>query len=273
MIFFHCLRDSKCEWEKGLKDFAIQFNEAFGKDYSLSKCLDISKRDSKQPEVLLEASGNQPMVIECKKIVYPHDYYEKHRHFHKFFGSFSSHFKVKLKPNLPQDFYEIGVNHNVLYKNNQKKFDFISDQIVSHVLQHIEEFYISNSIDSSNPIPWCFRRVPENERDDELCKSGLRLSGSAEPLQLNFKALSEAEEKISEQVAKHLANTDKKFQEYADCLKILVIEICGDVLSIPTPEVIVEILQNAAIPSSINQIWLADPENEAESIITYHQIV
>ncbi|MBD2739304.1 hypothetical protein H6H03_36525 [Nostoc paludosum FACHB-159] len=57
MVSFHCLRDDKCEWRKGLRDFAIQFNETFGKDYSLSKFLDISekgsKQSTKQPEVLL----------------------------------------------------------------------------------------------------------------------------------------------------------------------------------------------------------------------------
>ena len=63
MVSFHCFRDGKCEWNKGLKDFANQFNETYGKDYSLSKCLDISKKETKQPEVLLEASGDQPMVI------------------------------------------------------------------------------------------------------------------------------------------------------------------------------------------------------------------
>ncbi len=42
---------------------------------------------------------------------------------------------------------------------------------------------------------------------------------------------------------------------------------------IPAPEVIVEIIENATIPPSVDQIWLADPQDDAESIITYHQIV
>lgn len=273
MVSFHCLRDDKCEWGKGLRDFAIQFNEAFGKDYSLSNCLDISKRDSKQPEVLLEALGNKPMVIESKKIVYPADYYKKHRHFHDFFKSFESFYVRNLKPVLSQDIYEIGINENALYQNNKQKLPLICKQIVSHVLQHIEEFHIYNKISSTEPIPWCFRRVPENERDDESYKSGLWLSGSAKPLLYRFETLTEAEEEIAKELAKHLSITDIKFKDYANCLKILVIEICGDILSIPAPEVIVEIIENATIPSSVDQIWLADPQDEVESIIIYHQIV
>ncbi|MEH2157607.1 hypothetical protein [Nostoc sp.] len=273
MVSFHCLRDNKCEWEKGLRDFAIQFNEAFGKDYSLSKCLDISKRDSKQPEVLLEASGDKPMVIECKKIVYPPKYYEQHRHFHKFFQYFSDSYNRDLKPVLTQDVYEIGINENALYQNKEQKLPSISNQIVAHVLQHIEDFYVSNQICSAEPIPWCFRQVPENERDDESYKSGLRLSGSAKSLSYQFDKLAEAEEEIAKQLTKNLSQTDKKFQEYANCLKILVIEICGDILSIPAPEVIASIIENASIPPSVDQIWLADPQDDAESIISYHQIV
>ncbi|MEH2079086.1 MAG: hypothetical protein V7K89_03450 [Nostoc sp.] len=277
MVFFHCLRDDKCEWRKGLKDFAIQFNEAFGKDYSLSKFLDISekgsKQQTKQPEVLLEAPGDKPMVIECKKIVYPHDYYKKHRHFHDFYKYFEDSYVRDLKPVLSQDMYEIGINENALYQNKSQKFTSISNQIVTHILQHIDKFHISNQISSLEPIPWCFRRVPENERDHESYKSGLRLSGSAKSLSYQFETLAEAEEEIAKELAKHLSITDIKFKDYANCLKILVIEICGDILSIPAPEVIVEIIENATIPSSVDQIWLADPQDEVESIITYHQIV
>ncbi|RCJ16216.1 hypothetical protein A6S26_33725 [Nostoc sp. ATCC 43529] len=143
MVSFHCLRDDKCEWRKGLRDFAIQFNETFGKDYSLSKFLDISekgsKQSTKQPEVLLEAPGDKPMVIECKKIVYPPKYYERHRHFHKFFKYFNDSYNRDLKHILPQNIYEIGINENALYQNKEQKLPLISNQIVAHVLQHIEE--------------------------------------------------------------------------------------------------------------------------------------
>ncbi len=41
----------------------------------------------------------------------------------------------------------------------------------------------------------------------------------------------------------------------------------------PKTGAIVEIIENATIPPSVDQIWLADPQDDAESIITYHQIV
>lgn len=69
------------------------------------------------------------------------------------------------------------------------------------------------------------------------------------------------------------SDTEQKFQGYADYLKILILEICGDNLSIPAPDAIVKIVNSANIPPNIDQIWLADPQDESENLITYHQIL
>ncbi len=269
MTSFHCFRDGKCEWMKGLKYFAIQFNNIYGKEYNLSKCLDVSNRTTKQPEVLLQALGAQPMVIECKKIVYPDDYYKNHRHFHLFLKYFQEVYVENLMPKLPQDIYELSINEKFLYQNSEKKLSIISCQIVHYILNHIEEFYAKKEIYFNEPIPWHFHRIPEIDRDQDYI-SGLRLSGFPKTWLLSNTL---AEPEIADKLASHLSSTDKKFQEYADCLKILIIEICGDIVSIPTLDVIVAIIKNANIPSSIDQIWLADPEDESESVIAYHRVV
>lgn len=125
---FRCFRDGKCEWTKGLQDFTFQFNEAFGKDYSLSKCLDVSDdKTRKQPEVLLEFPGDKPMVIECKKIVYPPNYYKNHRYFHNFFDDFRASYEEKLKPQLHKDVYQICINENALYESSKRNLPKISE--------------------------------------------------------------------------------------------------------------------------------------------------
>jgi hypothetical protein len=270
MVSFHCFRDGKCEWNKGLKDFADQFNKTYEKDYSLSKCLDISKKETKQPEVLLEASGDQSMVIECKQIVYPKDYYQKHRHFHDFFSSFQKAFERDLRNALPEDLYQITINESILYQNPKSKLDGLSREITLYIKNNLEDFLISNIIFINKPIPCCFRRIPDNERDDTSDKSGLKLSGSWKDTAIYYKEMMEAEPVISQELARHLANTEKKFQEYIDCVKILIVEIGGDFLF---PEKIIEIIENANIPPIIDQIWLADPEDESENIVTYHRVV
>lgn len=268
---FRCFRDGKCEWTKGLQDFTFQFNEAFGKDYSLSKCLDVSDdKTRKQPEVLLEFPGDKPMVIECKKIVYPPNYYKNHRYFHYFFDDFRASYKEKLKPQLHKDMYQICINENALYESTKRNLPKISEQIVAHILSHLETFTTSNEISSDQPISWCFCRVPLIERDNSY-ESGLILAGSGRS-RLAASNTVEAKEVIARKLLSIYSDTEQKFQGYADYLKILILEICGDNLSIPAPDAIVEIVNNANIPPNIDQIWLADPQDESENLITYHQI-
>jgi|688.fasta_scaffold116376_2 hypothetical protein len=272
MVTFTCFRDGKCEWDKGLQDFASQFNNRFSKDYSLSKCLDISDRTRMQPEVLLESSGNKPMVIECKKIVYPPDYYEKHRRLHEFYRFFSISYNQSLKPQLKEDTYEIWINQDDLYTIPNKRLSVseISEQIVRHILDQLGTFTILDEISSDQPISWHFRR---GERDNSY-ESGLRLNSLGKSGDTAFDT-EKAEAEIEIQLVERLLNTKKKFQGYENCLKILILEICGDILSIPSLDTIVEIVNNANIPHNIDQIWLADPEDaedEPENLITYHQI-
>jgi hypothetical protein len=270
MVTFTCFRDGKCEWDKGLRDFASQFNNRFSKDYSLSKCLDISGQNGKQPEVLLESSGNKSMVIECKKIVYPPDYYEKHQRFHKFRDYFRISYEQILKPKLKEDIYEIWINKDDLYTIPEKRLNEISEQIVRQILDQLETFTRLDEISSDQPISWHFRR---GERDNHY-ESGLILNILGKSGDTAFDT-EKAEAEIEIQLVERLLNTEEKFQGYENCLKILILEICGDILSIPSIDTIVEIVNNANIPHNIDQIWLADPEDaedEPKNLITYHQI-
>lgn len=110
---FQCFRDGKCEWRKGLCDFTEQFNGKFNKKYRLSKCLDIpgnNNENKPQPEVLLEANNEPSIVIECKKIVCPGNYFENHRKWHTFYDDFSRCFQKRLKGVLPDARYVLTIS-------------------------------------------------------------------------------------------------------------------------------------------------------------------
>ena len=132
MTSFHCFRSDKnkhkkCEWQEGgLRDFAAQFNKAYGKSYSLSKCLDIA--DDGQPEVLLEAHGSQHIVIERKQIPYPSDYYMKHQHLHDFGEYFTTSYNKRLKPKLSQYLYRPSVNANSICGYKKSNFNWIIER-------------------------------------------------------------------------------------------------------------------------------------------------
>ena len=75
----------KCEWAH-LRGFVDQFNSNYGKSYTRSACLDVAERNEKQPELLLEALGEIPIVVEHKSVVWPPRYlsdHSKEHHLHE----------------------------------------------------------------------------------------------------------------------------------------------------------------------------------------------
>ena len=81
MIFSCFPPDGKCEWNH-LSGFVARYNDMFGTTYRRSACLDVETRDEKEPELLLEAPGESPIVIERKSVVWPHEYFSDHRNEH-----------------------------------------------------------------------------------------------------------------------------------------------------------------------------------------------
>lgn len=273
MVSFNCFRDGKCEWNKGLKDFAAQFNEIYSKDYSLSKCLDIAG-NKKQPEILLESSGNKPIVIECKKIVYPKNYYQQLRHIDNFFHYFKIGFEADLKFILPQDFYVLHINEITLCQYPKRELARLAKEIILYIKNNVDKFLTAEMISIEDPIHCCFRFdfKTENECNGILDKNKTGLS-LYRGITREYGKEVEAEKVIAEQLDEYSNETKEKFQQYSDCVKIFILELCGIFFYIPQPKKIIEILKNSKIPHIADQIWLAVPDNESENIITYHRVV
>ena len=78
----------KCEWYH-LKDFVGSYNRGRGIAYTLKACLDVEGRSDKEPELLLNAPGEIPVVIERKTVVWPRDeYFSDHRNEHDLLDMF-----------------------------------------------------------------------------------------------------------------------------------------------------------------------------------------
>jgi hypothetical protein len=276
MTSFHCFRNDKhnhrkCEWnEGGLRDFAAQFNKIYGENYNLSKCLDISS--PAEPEVLLEAPGSQPMVIERKQIPYPDDYYKVHQHLHDFYEQFLISYKEKLEPKLPQEQYTFSTNINGI-RNSNKVAD-VTEQIIVQILDYLENHDDFDSISSNIPFPWSFRYASVDECDNDSTTSGIRVYLWEGDDWKMIKEAQEAEQKIAEKLEqKYLPAADKKFQKYPDCLKVLVVEMCGSPWTLPGLDSLKSIIKSTNIPHSIDQIWLAVSLDELDTSIAYHQVI
>ena len=72
MIFSCFPPQEKCEWFH-LREFVDRYSRSVGKAYTLTACLDVEGRSDKEPELLLNAPEETPIVIERKSVVWPRE--------------------------------------------------------------------------------------------------------------------------------------------------------------------------------------------------------
>ena len=82
MIFSCFPPQEKCEWFH-LREFVDRYDTSREKAYTLTACLDVEGRSDKEPELLLNAPEETPIVIERKSVVWPREeYFSDHRNEH-----------------------------------------------------------------------------------------------------------------------------------------------------------------------------------------------
>ncbi len=269
---FHCLpSNTKCEWIK-LRSFVKQFNDKFNTDYTLAKCLDVFDRNGKQPEILLDCPNKKSMVIEHKVIVCPNDYLKFHRTEHEFGDFFFERLDLaSFKDNL----YILELNSKQL-RGNKREIKKMAHQIADSVAKYHDRIVETGGIKSSIPIPWIFREIINGEVDEDAPDVGVGIQ-FVEPsvvFDAHFEELlHEARAGLLSQLEKKLNDTSVKFQNYADCLKILVIEVHGD-SDLLIGNDIEELLKVVKIPSNIDQIWSTEQSffSESNYDVLYDQI-
>ena len=83
-MMFSCLPPAgKCEWSH-LKGFVDQFNAAYKKEYKWAECPDVVRRNEKEPDGLLKASGEPDIVLEHKSVSWPDRHFHDHGNAHIF---------------------------------------------------------------------------------------------------------------------------------------------------------------------------------------------
>ncbi len=268
---FTCFRDGKCEWNKGLYLFAEQFNEKFGTNYTLNKCLDVAQenRNRPQPEVLLIDDDNEKsMVVECKKIVYPENFYEEHRKLHTFHDVFSTLFNQQFQSLLPEAIYEICIN-KTLYQF--KELD-IQEKVVVPILKYIKKaisnYSLSkNRVGNIKPILWTFYQLPDCYCEPDEVGFGVRTYFSMDLLSSHINP-ENYDKFMIQKLQKYLNSASQKFKDYKESIKILIIELCGDFMLID-PQRFAEICRTISKPELVDQIWLAV---DNEDTINYFQV-
>lgn len=263
-MVFDCFRDSKCEWHKGLCDFAEKFNKEYEKNYELFECPDVKDHSRPRPEALLKADGEPSMVIECKKIVCPPEYYKNHDKWHKFFDLFSRSFNEHIKSLIPESSYNLQITDSIynfkipeIRETANSITDSIRDSLSSssrnQILEKLTNHY---SIGCQQPIPWSFRQLADFEREEDGNRINLQVTiKQGMPSLHDHQA---AGRYVLAEIPKYLERASKKFEGYESCIKILVFELCGDMYLLPLSDKFQEMCEKTSLPQLVNQIWLAE---------------
>ena len=259
-MFFHCLPpESKCEWAH-LHRFVTLFNSVRGKAYKKVACLDRENPGQKEPEFLLEAPGETPLVIEHKSISWPPYHLSDHSNEHELFERVVD----ALRSQFNDSVYQLTVREESLTGKKKREVQHIAKQIVEAVLSDEVVAKSEKGIRRREPIPWRFSPLEPWETDETTPKTGVGISvvGSdnwGDPAEIVARNES-AKTGYLEELERLAMDAGQKFAKYANCQRILVVQFYGDDSFYLDDEDITGIVQSAEIPVVIDEVWVANHE-------------
>ena len=277
MIFSCFPPEEKCEWSH-LRDFVEHYNNIRGKGYTLTACLDVEGRSEKEPELLLEAPWETPIVIERKAVVWPRDtYFSDHRNEHDLHDLFVSKIRSRGNP-FTDSAYQLSVNANSLKDRNKREVKRFAEQIAAIVLSDHITAKAPRGIGNREPIPWRFRPLAPHERDETVHGTGIGLvvREETEPSELSEtrEPIETARTGYASEFERSARAAADKFAKYSHCEKLLLVQFCGHASDWLQDEDIVEIIKSAQLPGVIDQVWLASAEwvSEYDHVIAWEHI-
>ena len=174
MIFSCFPPQEKCEWYH-LRDFVGCYNSSRGTAYTLKACLDVEGRSDKEPELLLDAPKEIPIVIERKSVVWPREeYFSDHRNEHDLYDLFLDRVRSLDNP-FTDSAYQLTVNARTLKGKKKRDVERIAEQIADIVLSDRVTAKSPLGIGSREPILWRFRPLSRGERDETTPETGIGL--------------------------------------------------------------------------------------------------
>ena len=269
MIFSCHIPVGPCEWQH-LRGFVSHFNATHGKSYSRSACLDVGSRNRKEPEVLLEAPGETPIVIERKFVAWPSDYLANHGNEH----IFDDLILARLSDKFSDSAYRLAVHERDLKGKKKREVEKIAKQIADIVLVNLNQAKSPRGIGGSEPIHWSLRPLDPRERYENAPEVGLEIDTWGEPegmigggiqkpdeIRNEFlRRQAEAKSGYTQEFERAANNAAPKFAAYAHCLKLLLVQFYGSSSLLVMDEDIIEVVQSARLPGVIDQVWVAQDD-------------
>ena len=264
MIFSCFPSETKCEWSE-LRSFVVEcLAPSPEKTYRSIVCLDVVNRNEKEPELLLETYGETPnIVIERKSIVWPPMHLSDHQNEHQLWKCVHD-----LIANQFDDYlYQLTVWEDSLAGKKAREVRELAKKIAQVILANQIAAKSPNGTGNQEPIPWQFRPLSPNERDETMPETGFGIYVKGESVGMMSETPADINQRVQELKAGYveslketLEDAAEKFEKYNDCLKLLLVQFFGKGSLLLSDQDIVEIIASADLPELIDQVWLAQQE-------------
>ena len=257
MVFWCLPPTNKCEWSE-LRGFVDHYNATYGTSYTRKSCLDMEIRDRKAPELLLESHGEIPIVIERKSVAWPPDYLSSHSKEHHL----SQYVPRALGGAFRDRAYELTVRGDYLKEKSKSDVTHIADQIIREVLSNTTRAKTRRGVGGEAPIPWRFRQLGPEDLDASESPTGVLISITEptvfdHPSEMPEEDSNEAKVGYTRAFERAAKAAAAKFDEYPDCLKLLLVQFHGDDSSLEG-EGIIPTIKSVQLPDMVDQVWLAE---------------
>lgn len=279
-MLFSCVPETGgCEWAN-LKDFVSRLNSELGSKYVRTACLDVEERNDKMPEILLEAPGMPPLVVENKVVVWPEDYCRQHSNSH----NFANHFAKSLR-SISTGFngspFRLKIHSDLLDRMGLRQVRNLADKLAFQVQAREDAAKGIKGVRGSQPIKWHFGPGQPTGwgEPSSSCAIWVETQESWEPdwesedcevvdekslLQL-VEARNQAEEArrlaalkgFAGSLDKAIGDAKGKFEQFDGHKKLLLLSFVGDSSNGFSDRDLSELVAAANLPTEIDEVWVA----------------
>ena len=250
-----------CEWQR-LKGFVAQYNSESGTNYVRLSCLDVESQEEKLPELLMEAHGQPPLVIESKVVAWPRESYcHNHSKGHYFGECFVEHLALAGKRFLNSPF-ELQIRASSLHGKKKKEVKGCAEEIASRVLANQDAVCRNKGIRGRRPIPWRF--VPAHPYDWGEQTSVLGIGVVTVDEEPDFTTIEDYDQRRQEakrgyalELARAAESAAGKFEKFAGHKKLFLIYFVGDESNCLDDKDLRDLVRTAELLKTIDEVWVA----------------
>jgi hypothetical protein len=227
---------------------AETINDLEGTHYEFRACLDHDDRTRSQPECLYtNVDDGRSLVVERKSISWPESYAYGHSKDHDLADAISAH----LAGVVFRDVYHLKMPG--LSGGSKQEVRALAGLVAEEIrLRHVTLRYGEVRRIECGGRTFEFGIRPVDEREDGDPASGLVFVW---PIQAVFSDRDNLQEKVRRQIEKVFAACIRKFADYSDARRVLMLDPHGEIQYFDA-KWWNELFKNRQPPPAINEIWI-----------------